>query len=111
MALAAHRAANLIASGLMPFPLSKGARSHGSSDPLRLSQPYPVRAREPDKRDGSMVSAMPEIGGFEMRVFRSNEDDGYIAVAPDLPECSAFGKTWPEALTELQGAMIAWIIA
>ena len=58
-----------------------------------------------------MVSAMPEIGGFETRVFRSDEDGGYIGVAPDLPGCSAFGKTWPEALTELQGAMIAWIIA
>jgi hypothetical protein len=54
-----------------------------------------------------MVSAMPEIGGFETRVFRSDEDGGYIAVAPDLPGCSAFGKT----LTEIQGAMIAWIIA
>ncbi|WGJ15188.1 type II toxin-antitoxin system HicB family antitoxin [Methylocapsa sp. D3K7] len=56
------------------------------------------------------ISLMPEIGGFEMRVFRSSEDDGYVAVAPDLPGCSAFGKTWPEALTELQGAMISWII-
>jgi hypothetical protein len=55
-----------------------------------------------------MVSAMPEIGGFETRVFRSDEDGGYIAVAPDLPGCSAFGKTWP---AELQGPMIAWIIA
>jgi len=58
-----------------------------------------------------MILAMPEIGGFEMRVFRSDEDGGYIAVAPDLPGCSAFGKTWPGALTELQSAMIAWIIA
>jgi len=29
-----------------------------------------------------MVSAMPEIGCFETRVFRSDEDGGYIAVAP-----------------------------
>jgi len=56
-----------------------------------------------------MVSAIPEIGGFETRVFWSGEDDGYIAVAPDFPGCSAFGKTWPEALTELQSAMIVWI--
>jgi predicted RNase H-like HicB family nuclease len=56
------------------------------------------------------VCSMPEIGGFEMRVFRSSENDGYVAVALDLPGCCAFGKTWPEALTELQGAMIAWII-
>jgi predicted RNase H-like HicB family nuclease len=104
-------AANLIASGLIPFPLSKGVRSYRNADPLRLSQRYPVRAREPDKGDGSMVSAMPEIGGFETRVFRSDEGGGYIAVAPDLPGCSAFGKTWPEAITELQGAMTAWIIA
>lgn len=58
-----------------------------------------------------MVSTMPEIGGFETRIFRNDEGGGYIAFAPDLPGCSAFGKTWPEALTELQGAMTAWIIA
>jgi predicted RNase H-like HicB family nuclease len=58
-----------------------------------------------------MVLAMPEIGGFEIRLFWSDTDDGYIAVAPDLPGCSAFGKTWPEALTELHSAMIVWIMA
>jgi predicted RNase H-like HicB family nuclease len=57
-----------------------------------------------------MVLAMPEISGFEMRIFWSGEDSGYIAVAPELPGCSAFGKTWPEALTALQGAMVAWIM-
>lgn len=57
-----------------------------------------------------MALAMPEISGFEMRIFWSGEASGYIAVAPELPGCSAFGKTWPEALTELQVAMVVWIM-
>lgn len=46
-----------------------------------------------------------ESGSFEMRVFWSDEDDGYIAVASDLPGRFAFGKTWPEAVIELQSIM------
>jgi predicted RNase H-like HicB family nuclease len=44
-------------------------------------------------------------------VFWSDDDDGFIAIAPDLPGCSAFGKNQAEALTELQDAIAAWIEA
>jgi predicted RNase H-like HicB family nuclease len=50
-----------------------------------------------------------ETNRYPARVFWSDEDDGYIAVAPDLPGCSAFGATQGEALGELQNAITAWI--
>jgi antitoxin HicB len=48
---------------------------------------------------------------YPARVFWNDEDDGFIATAPDLPGCSAFGKTQQEALTQLQDAIVAWIEA
>jgi antitoxin HicB len=48
---------------------------------------------------------------YPTNVFWSDEDDGFIAVATDLPGCSAFGETQPEALAELQDAITAWIEA
>jgi len=48
---------------------------------------------------------------YPTNVFWSDEDEGFIAVAPDLPGCSAFGESQHEALTELQSAIAAWIEA
>ncbi len=42
------------------------------------------------------------------KIFWSEEDGGFIATAPDLPGCSAFGETPQEALAELQDAIAAW---
>ncbi len=39
---------------------------------------------------------------YEIRIFWSDEDEGYIAVAPELPGCSAWGETYEEALAEIQ---------
>src|SRR5262249_17628955 len=41
----------------------------------------------------------------------SAEDEGFIAIASDLPGCSAFGESQEEALAELQHAIAAWIEA
>jgi len=49
-----------------------------------------------------------ETSRYPARVFWSEEDEGFIAVAPDLPGCSAFGASQQEALTELQDAIAAW---
>lgn len=38
-------------------------------------------------------------------VFYSEDDEGFIAVAPELPLCSAFGDTEEEALAELRVAI------
>ena len=54
---------------------------------------------------------MSDAKHYPAHVFWSDEDDGFIAVAPDLPGCSAFGDTKAEALTELDDAIEAWIAA
>ncbi|TPK38728.1 type II toxin-antitoxin system HicB family antitoxin [Mesorhizobium sp. B2-5-3] len=45
---------------------------------------------------------------YPAQVFWSDEDEGYIAIAPDLPGCSAFGESQQEALSELAHAIEAW---
>ena len=54
---------------------------------------------------------MTDANRYPANVFWSEEDEGFIAVAADLPGCSAFGETQHEALTELQSAIVAWIEA
>lgn len=46
---------------------------------------------------------------YERKVFYSREDGGWIAVAPELPGCSAFGESPGEALKELGIAMKGWL--
>jgi predicted RNase H-like HicB family nuclease len=48
---------------------------------------------------------------YEIRIFYSEEDGGYIAEIPDLEACSAFGETPAEALAELDVAKAAWLEA
>ncbi|WP_315918659.1 type II toxin-antitoxin system HicB family antitoxin [Mesorhizobium sp. SP-1A] len=48
---------------------------------------------------------------YATEIFWSDEDEGFIAIAPDLPGCSAFGETMAEAATEIEGAISAWIEA
>ncbi|HEY8335084.1 MAG TPA: type II toxin-antitoxin system HicB family antitoxin [Tardiphaga sp.] len=51
---------------------------------------------------------MTEAQRYPAHVFYSEEDEGFIALAPDLPGCSAFGDTQEEAVTELRDAIVAW---
>lgn len=46
---------------------------------------------------------------YAIEIFYSKEDEGYIAVIPELPGCSAFGETEEEALKEIKIAMELWI--
>ena len=46
---------------------------------------------------------------YKVCVFYSPEDEGYIAVVPDLPGCSAFGETKEEALKEIRTALSLWL--
>jgi predicted RNase H-like HicB family nuclease len=50
-------------------------------------------------------------GRYPKQIFWDDEDEGFIAIAPDLPGCSAFGETEQEALSELDDAIMAWISA
>jgi predicted RNase H-like HicB family nuclease len=54
---------------------------------------------------------MTNTNRYPAQVFWNEDDKGFIAVAPDLPGCSAFGQTQQEALHELQDAIHAWIEA
>ena len=53
----------------------------------------------------------PTARAYRKEVFFSAEDEGFIAVAPDLPGSSAFGITEAEAIAELNQAIPAWIAA
>ncbi|CAN5193027.1 type II toxin-antitoxin system HicB family antitoxin [soil metagenome] len=46
---------------------------------------------------------------YAIVVFWSDEDGAWVADAPDLKSCSAFGETAEEALAELQVAIQAWL--
>jgi len=48
---------------------------------------------------------------YPIEVFWNDEDEGYIAVVPDLPGCSAWGKTEVQAISEAHDAIAAWIKA
>ena len=46
---------------------------------------------------------------YAIEIFYSEEDEGYVAVVPELPGCSAFGETQEEALAEIKVAMSLWL--
>lgn len=48
---------------------------------------------------------------YDIKTFYSEEDGGYIAIVPDLPGCSAFGKSEKKALEEIKIAQSLWLEA
>ena len=50
------------------------------------------------------------IGREKIEIFYSDEDESYIAVAPELPECSAFGETEVDALKEIKVAIDLFLV-
>ena len=48
---------------------------------------------------------------YERKVFYSKEDEGWVAVTPELAGCSAFGKTPEKALKGLDTAIGLWLEA
>lgn len=52
---------------------------------------------------------MTEHDQYPISVFWSDEDRGYIAIAPDLPGFSTFGETAENALREIRAAIPAWV--
>jgi predicted RNase H-like HicB family nuclease len=58
-----------------------------------------------------MRTIVTESNRYPAKLFWSDEDEGFIAEAPDLPGCSAFGETQADAVKELQEAIVAWIEA
>ena len=48
---------------------------------------------------------------YNINIFWSDEDGGYVADIPDLEACSAFGTTAAEAFAEVELAKAAWLEA
>ena len=48
---------------------------------------------------------------YIIEIFYSEEDEGYVAVVPELPGCSAFGETEEDALHEVRVATNLWLAA
>ena len=48
---------------------------------------------------------------YNINVFDSEDDEGYIADIPNLKHCSAYGITPEEAVREVQIAKKAWLEA
>lgn len=46
---------------------------------------------------------------YEIIIYWSNEDQAFIAEAPELPGCMAHGGSYQEALGNLQDAIAFWI--
>jgi len=46
---------------------------------------------------------------YAIEIFYSAEDEGYIAVVPELPGCSAFGASEEESLEQVKTAMALWL--
>ena len=46
---------------------------------------------------------------YAIEIFFSDEDEGFIAVVPELPGCSAVGETEEEARSEVKVAIGRWL--
>ena len=46
---------------------------------------------------------------YAIEIIYSEDDEGYIAVVPELPGCSAFGETEERALQEIKTAIDLWL--
>ena len=46
---------------------------------------------------------------YEIILYWSNEDEAFIAEVPELPGCAADGKTYQDALNNIEVIMREWI--
>ena len=46
---------------------------------------------------------------YEIIIYWSREDDAFVAETPELPGCMTHGKTYEEAIKNIQEAIQLWI--
>lgn len=46
---------------------------------------------------------------YEIIIYWSDEDQAFLAEAPELPGCMAHGNSYEEALRNVQDAMVFWL--
>ncbi len=46
---------------------------------------------------------------YEIIIYWSNEDQAFLAEAPELPGCMAHGSSYEEALRNVRDAMAFWL--
>jgi predicted RNase H-like HicB family nuclease len=49
------------------------------------------------------------LNKYEVIIYWSKEDDSFIAEVPELPGCMADGKSYDEAISNVQVVMAEWI--
>ena len=49
------------------------------------------------------------MGKYEIIIFWSEDDNAFVAEAPELPGCMAHGETHEAALASVRAAMELWI--
>ncbi len=49
------------------------------------------------------------LNKYEVIIYWSNDDETFIAEVPELPGCMADGKTYNEAIDNVQVIMAEWI--
>ena len=46
---------------------------------------------------------------FELKIYWRDEDQAFIAEVPELPGCAVDGKTYKEAVENVEGIIQEWI--
>jgi predicted RNase H-like HicB family nuclease len=46
---------------------------------------------------------------YEMIIYWSDEDDGFVVEVPELPGCASDGRTYQEAVANAETTMREWI--
>jgi predicted RNase H-like HicB family nuclease len=69
---------------------------------------------KPRSGEGSVRDSESEVGlqtmiKYEVIIYWSDEDEAYIAEAPELPGCTAHGASQEAALSNAQDAIRLWV--
>lgn len=70
-----------------------------------------MRTRQQLSKQTRKANKVVDPSRYPVELFYSEDDGGFIAIARDLPGCSAFGKTQGRAVASVGDAIKAWLQA